>query len=176
MSGIFTIPFKGLKEGQYSFNFDVDSEFFEKFEESEIKEGNFWATVEMDKRASHLDLLLKISGTAMISCDRCLEMFSYPISCENRIIVKFGEDNLSNDTDVIYLPDDEDVLDLRQHIYEFIHLAFPIRRVHPIDKNGKIGCNPEMIKKLNELLIYEEKQNDTDPRWDELKKLMNNKN
>ena len=176
MSGIFTIPFKGLKEGQYSFNFDVDSEFFEKFEESEIKEGNFLATVEMDKRASHLDLLLKILGTAMISCDRCLEMFSYPISCENRIIVKFGEDNLSNDADVIYLPDDEDVLDLRQHIYEFIHLALPIRRVHPIDKNGKIGCNPEMIKKLNELLIYEEKQNDTDPRWDELKKLMNNKN
>jgi uncharacterized metal-binding protein YceD (DUF177 family) len=48
--------------------------------------------------------------------------------------------------------------------------------VHKHKENGKVGYNPEMIKKLNELLIDEEKHNDTDPRWDELKKLMNNKN
>ena len=172
---MFTIPFKGLKAGQHSFDFEIDSEFFEKFEESEIKEGNFSAIVEIDKRASHLDLLVKISGTALISCDRCLEMFSYPISCENRLIVKFGED-VCDDADTIILLSDEYELDLRQQFYEFIHLALPIRRVHQPDENGKVGCNPEMIKKLNELLIDEEKYNDTDPRWDELKKLMNNKN
>ena len=172
---MFTIPFKGLKAGQHSFDFEIDSEFFEKFEESEIKEGNFSAIVEMDKRASHLDLLVKISGAALISCDRCLEMFSYPISCENRLIVKFGED-VCDDADTIILLPDEYELDLRQQFYEFIHLALPIRRVHQTDENGKVGCNPEMIKKLNELLIDEEKHNDTDPRWDELKKIMNNKN
>ena len=176
MSEIFTIPFKGLKEGRYSFNFKVDNEFFEKFEESEIKKGNFLATVEMDKRASHLDLLVKISGTALISCDRCLEMFLYPINCENRLIVKFEQDVSNDDADAIFLSTDEHELDLQQHLYEFIHLALPIKRVHQTDENDKIGCNPEMIKKLNELLIYDEKQNDTDPRWDELKKLMNNKN
>ena len=173
MSGIYTIPFKGLKEGRYSFEFEVNNEFFEKFEESEIKEGTLLATVEMDKRTTHLDLLVKIVGTVMISCDRCLEMFSYPINCKNRLIVKFGNDTANNDADVIYLSTDEYELDLRQHLYEFIHLALPIRRVHPLDKNGKTGCNPEMIKKLNELLIDEEKQNNTDPIWDELKKLMN---
>ena len=176
MSETFTIPFKGLKEGRYDFDFKVDDEFFEKFEESEIKEGTLLAVVKMDKRTSHLDLLVKVTGAAVISCDRCLEMFSYPISCENRIDVKFGEDNSSGDADVIYLSTDEHELDLRQHIYEFIHLALPIRRVHPIDKNGKIGCNPQMIEKLKELLIDEDKQNNTDPRWDELKKWMNNKN
>ena len=173
MSGIYTIPFKGLKEGRYSFEFEVNNEFFEKFEESEIKEGTLLATVEVDKRTTHLDLLVKIVGTVMISCDRCLEMFSYPINCKNRLIVKFGNDTANNDADVIYLSTDEYELDLRQHLYEFIHLALPIRRVHPLDKNGKTGCNPEMIKKLNELLIDEEKQNNTDPIWDELKKLMN---
>ena len=176
MSELFTIPFKGLKEGRYSFEFKVDNEFFEKFEESEIKKGKLSAVVEVDKRASHLDLLIKILGTAMISCDRCLEMFSYPINCENRLIVKFEEDVSNNDADVIYLSTNEHELDLQQHLYEFIHLALPIRRVHQADKDGKIGCNPEMIKKLNELLIDEDKQNNTDPRWDELKKLMNNKN
>ena len=175
MSGVFTIPFRGLKVGQHSFDFEIDNEFFERFEESEIKEGNFSATVEIDKRATHLDLLIKISGTALISCDRCLEIFSYPINCKNRLIVKFGEED-SDDADVIFILPDEHELDLEQHFYDFIHLALPIRRVHQPDENGKVDCNPEMIKKLNELLIDEEKHNDTDPRWDELKRLMNNKN
>ena len=173
MTGIFTIPLKGLKEGRHNFNFDIDNEFFEKFEESEIKDGTLSAAVEMDKRASHFDLIVKILGTVMISCDRCLEMFLYPINCENRLIVKM-EENISNDddADIIYFSADEYELDLKQHLYEFIHLALPIRRVHQPDT----GCNPEMIKRLNELFIYEEKQNNTDPRWDELKKLTNNKN
>ena len=176
MSEIFTIPFKGLKEGRYSFEIKIDDEFFEGFEESEIKEGKILAVVEMGKKASHIDLLIKISGTAMVICDRCLEMFSYPINCENRLIVKFEEDISNDDADVICLSIDEHELELRQHLYEFIHLALPIRRVHPFDKNGKVGCNPEMIKKLNELLIDEDKQNNTDPRWDKLKKMINDKN
>jgi len=176
MSGIFTIPFKGLKVGRYSFSFKIDNEFFEVFEESEIKEGNLSANVEMDKREPHLDLLIKISGTVPINCDRCLEVFSYPISCENRLIVKFGEDISNDDADAIFLSADEQELDLRQHLYDFIHLALPIRRVHQPDENGKVGCNPEMIKKLKELLIDKDKQNNIDPRWGELKKLINNKN
>jgi uncharacterized metal-binding protein YceD (DUF177 family) len=176
MSEMFIIPFKGLKKGRHNFEFKVDNEFFESFEESEIKEGTISAVVEMDKRESYLDLLVKILGTVMISCDRCLEIFSYPISCENRLIVKFDEDVTDDDSDTIYLSTDEYELDLRQHLYEFIHLALPIRRVHMIDRDNKSGCNPEMINKLNKLLIDEEKHNNTDPRWDELKKLMNNKN
>ena len=176
MSGKFIIPFKGLKEGRYDFDFKVDNEFFEKFEGSEIEEGTFLATVRLDKRATHLDLLVKVSGAAVINCDRCLETFSYPISCENRIIVKFGEDNSNADADVIYLPADEHNLDLMQHLYEFIYLALPIRRVHRADKDGNNGCNPEMIKKLEELLVNENKENNIDPVWDGLKKWMNNKN
>jgi hypothetical protein len=43
--------------------------------------------------------------------------------------------------------------------------------VHPVDKHGENTCDPVMIKKLEEFIIEEEKEND--PRWDELKKLMN---
>lgn len=173
MTGIFTIPFKNLKEGHYSYDFKIDDEFFEKFEESEIKQGNLSASVEMNRKTSHLELIVKISGTVMTICDRCLETFPYPVSCENELIVKFENDNSIDDTDIIYISSDEHELDLRQHLYDFIHLTLPIRRLHPPDKDGKTGCNQEMIKKLDELIIGEEKQNNTDPRWDELKKLMN---
>ena len=62
-------------------------EFFEEFEESEIKEGSLKAYIEMDKRSSHLDLLIRITGAVMICWDRCLEMFSRPVECENRLLV-----------------------------------------------------------------------------------------
>ena len=171
---MFVIPLSGLKEGHYTFDFEIGNEFFEKFEDSEIKEGSLTAIVVMEKRSSHLDLVVKISGAVMISCDRCLEMFLRPFKSENRLLVKLGKSISDDDPDVLSLPSDEHELDLMQHFYEYIHLALPIKRVHPDDEQGNSTCNPEMLEKLNELLVEDEDENNIDPRWDDLKKLMNN--
>jgi uncharacterized protein len=171
MSGSYTIPLIGLKEGLHTIDFEIDKEFFEQFEESEVKEGSLVAVVQIDKRSSHADLVIRISGSVRISCDRCLEMFFHPVDCENRLLVNFGKNMDDIDPDIISVPADENELDLKQHIYEYVHLALPIRRVHPDDKNGNSTCDPVMLKKLEELIVEEEKE--IDPRWDELKKLMN---
>jgi uncharacterized protein len=173
MSGLYTIPLGGLKEGRHVFDFEIGNEFFEEFEESEIKEGCLTAYVEMDKSKSHLDILVRISGNVMICCDRCLEMFSKPLESENRLLVKIGKSISDDDPDILSLPSNEHELDLKQHLYEYIHLALPIKRVHPDDKNGNSTCNKEMLEKLNELLVDEVNENLSDPRWDELKKLKN---
>ena len=65
----------GLKEGRHLIDFEIGKEFFEQFEESEVKEGSLIANIEMDKRSSHLDLVIMISGDVRICCDRCLEMY-----------------------------------------------------------------------------------------------------
>jgi len=172
MSGLFTIPINGLKEGYHSFNFEINKEFFDQFEESEIKEGRLTAVVKADKLVTHIDLSVSIEGSVNISCDRCLEPFRQPLSCENRLLVKFGLVSDDSDPDIITLPADENELDLRQYFYEYILLAMPIQRVHPVDENGKSACDPEMLKKLKEHITDEEITND--PRWDELKKLIDN--
>ena len=169
MSGRYTILLSGLKEGHHTIDFEIGKEFFEQFEESEVKEGSLFANIEMDRRSSHLDLVLRISGRVKVCCDRCLEMFFQPVNCENRLLVKFGRKIEDIDPDIISVPADEHELDLQQHLYEFIHLALPIKRVHPEDNSGNSSCDPEMLKKLEELIVEEE----NDPRWDELKKLMN---
>jgi uncharacterized protein len=171
MSGSYTIPLVGLKEGQHTTEFEIGEEFFEEFEESEVKEGSLIANVEMDKRSSHIDMSVRISGNVKVCCDRCLGMFSYPVACTNRLLVKFGKSLEVSDPDIITLPVDEQELDLKQHIYEYILLSLPIKRVHPDDKFGKSTCDPLMLKKLEELIVDKESEND--PRWDELKKLMN---
>jgi len=171
MSGSYTIIISGLNEGRHTIDFEIDNEFFESFEESEIKEGSLFAIIELEKRSSHIDLYIKISGKVKVSCDRCLEMFFYPLECENRILVKLGKKIEDCDPDIVSLTTDEHEFDLRQHFYEYIHLALPIKRVHPYDQKGNSTCDPVMMEKLNELTVEEENEND--PRWDELKKLMN---
>ena len=131
MSGSYTIPLSGLKEGHHTIDFEIDKEFFEQFEESEVKEGSLIANIEMDKRSSHFDLVIRISGSVRICCDRCLEMFFQPVVCENRLLVKFGKSIDDIDPDILSVPVDEHELDLQQQIYEFILLALPIKRVHP---------------------------------------------
>jgi uncharacterized metal-binding protein YceD (DUF177 family) len=171
MSSLYTIPLSGLKEGHHTIDFEIDDTFFELYEESEVKEGRLNANIEIDKRSTHLDMIIKVSGSVRVSCDRCLEMFSQAVKSENRLLVKFGKSIDDTDPDILSVPIDAFELDLQQQIYEFIMLALPIKRVHPVDKNGKSTCDPVMLKKLDELIIDEEKEND--PRWDELKKLMN---
>ncbi len=98
-------------------------------------------------------------------------MFDFPVECENRLLVKFGDTRDDSDPDIITIPRDEHELDLKQYFYEFIHLALPIQRIHPDDAEGNSTCDPVMLQKLKEHLIEEEIK--IDPRWDELKKLMN---
>ena len=171
MSASYVIPLNGLKEGQHLIDFEIDKEFFERFEESEIKEGRLNAHIELEKRSSHLDLTIRVSGSVEISCDRCLEMFPLNIDSENRLIVKFGKSIEDTDPEILIIPVDEHELDLQQIFYEYIYLALPIKRVHPVDKSGKSTCDPLMLIKLEEHITDEEPEND--PRWDELKKLVN---
>lgn len=172
MSGIYSIPVYGLKEQQYTFDFEIGKEFFELFEDSDLSEGNLAITVSADKRSTHIDLNIKVAGDVMVPCDRCLALFSLHVEGSYRLLVKFGREFDDSDPEIITLPADEQVLDLSQFFYEYILLALPIQKIHPDDRDGKSLCDPEMIKKLEEHLISE--IDETDPRWNELKKLMNN--
>jgi len=172
MSGIYTIPVSGLKEGQHYFDFKINKEFFEQFEESEVKEGELIAVVDADKSTTHIDLIIKISGKVSIPCDRCLGIFSLPIDCTNRLLVKLGKVRDEDDPDIITIPAEEPKLDLKQCFYEYILLVLPIQRIHPDDSDGNSTCDPKMLAKLNEHIAGDE--DEKDPRWDELKKLVNN--
>ena len=171
MSGLFSIPISGLKEGGHSYNFEIDNKFFELFEESEIKEGELIATVELDKRSTHFDLKFIINGKVRVVCDRCLEMYDQPVETENRILVKAGKTWNDDDPDLLIIPADEYEFDISQYLYEFIHLSLPLQRFHPDNKEGISTCNPDMLKRINQHVINND--NDIDPRWDQLKKLLN---
>ncbi|MDX1314350.1 MAG: DUF177 domain-containing protein [Eudoraea sp.] len=169
MSGIFTIPITGLKEGRHLYDFEVDKDFFADFEESEINDGRLKVNAVLVKRSAHMELELLVSGEALIICDRCLEEYWEEIESTQKLLVKFGEDWEEVDDEVLTIPHGESRLDLSQFIYEFAHLALPMQRFHPESESGESTCNPVMLERLEEHTT--EKEDNIDPRWKELGKL-----
>ena len=169
---MYSIPLAGLKETRYTYEFEIGNHFFGSFEESEIKRGELRAVVVLQKCSTHIELDIVINGKAEVICDRCLEPFYMPLSSANRLFIRQGQNWDEADPDMITMPLDEHEIDLSQFFYEYIHLALPIKRTHPDDPEGNSTCDPEMIRKLNDLLVHGEEK--PDPRWDDLKKLTRN--
>lgn len=169
MTGLYTIPLIGLKEGTHTFEFGIGNKFFDGFEDSEIKEGDLRAHVLLEKGSACINLRIVISGAVKISCDRCLEFFMQKVECENNIILKTGHDTDEGDPEIIFVPFSSHEFDLSQLFYEYIHLALPLRRIHPDGKDGRCGCNPDMIARLESHRAENENK-----QMNELKKLLNN--
>jgi uncharacterized metal-binding protein YceD (DUF177 family) len=160
----YTIQFVGLSVGEHEYEYNIKDAFFDDFEYSEIKHAN------INMMVIHFD----ISGTVNMDCDRCTTEFDLPITGNYKLIVKMGGHETGNeDDDIITVATNEHELDLTQYIYEYITLSLPIKRVHPDDENGNNTCNKEVLSKLENFLIEEEKQDEdeSDPRWNDLKNI-----
>jgi uncharacterized protein len=163
----YILQFSGLNDGLHQFEYSVNGEFFREFGYHEISDCNMSVQIEVNKRPDMLEMRFVFSGYVVCECDRCLEEYNQPISGNERLVVKFGETTDEAIDDIIVLPSHEHQISLSQYIYESIVLMLPPRRVHPEDENGKSDCDPEIIKKLNELANLK----NTDPRWDDLKNI-----
>ncbi|QZE13806.1 DUF177 domain-containing protein [Halosquirtibacter laminarini] len=181
----YKILFSGLKEGIHEFEFTLDDCFFSFYKEGEILGGDVACRVILEKRTSLMTLTIQVNGDARVVCDRCLEEYNQNIKNEVSLFVKFGDPKTNMDDDIIYVDPDEYELELSQYLYEFTSLALPFRHVHPEDEQGNSMCNPEMLERLDcysgdfddsyEEDEVEEEEEVIDPRWNELKKIFDNK-
>ena len=163
----FVIQFSGFEEGIHNFEFIIDKEFFKEFEYSEITEGKVKVNLELDRQTTMLVLNFKIKGYVICMCDRCLEEYQQKISGSEQLIVKLSDEKIQESDEIITLPTTAHQIDISHDIYDYINLMIPYKRVHQEDKNGKSACNPEILKKIEEL----NNQKNNDPRWDDLKKI-----
>ena len=165
----FVILFRGLSPGKHDFTFDVDNNFFNDFEGSEINKGKVLVNIRLNKTANLLELDFNLKGKVIVTCDRCLDEFEMAVKYLTKLFVKFGDiAEEEEDDEIIILSHADGELDIKQYIYEYIHLSLPYKRVHP-DKQGQSTCNKEMLKKLDEYTIREPKVSPLN----DLKNLMN---
>ena len=167
----YEISFFGLKEGLHRFEYQVDKEFFEFFKYDEFHEANLFIELEFRKKSNMLELHFAGSGNVSVSCDLSNEAFDLPIEGQLDLVVKFGEHYDDDNDEVLILPHGEHQLNVAQYIYEMMVLAVPSKKVHPGIEDGTLKS--DILEKLDELSPENKKEiEETDPRWDELKKLL----
>ena len=177
VSNEFLIPFVGLKLGKHQFDYQIDKTFFDRFEYDDFESCDIKTTVVLEKKSTLLELHFKHKGTIKVPCDLTNEVFDLPIKGNINLIVQFGDAFNDENEEILILPHGEFQIDLAQYIYEMIVLSIPLKRVHPGAKDGTLQS--EAIEKLQELTVKETKKEkkteETDPRWDQLKKLLTDK-
>jgi len=161
----YIIDYKTLESGIYEFDYHIDKEFFSMFDEPMVQDGNADVHAAMRVSSAGLDIQLTITGTLCVECDRCLEPFDMPIDASYDLVVKYGDHTtpLDEADDVITIGADDDFLDLRQHIYEYVILSLPARRVHPDAPDGTPGCDPDMLAHI----LISDDEDDEDEYIDE---------
>ncbi|MCX7546541.1 DUF177 domain-containing protein [Xanthomarina sp. F1114] len=173
----FTIPFVGLKLGKHHFEYQINKAFFEHFEYEEFNDSAVNVEVELDKKTTLFELDFKISGTVNINCDLTNEAFDQEINNHFNVVVKFGDEYNDEEVDILVLPHGEYEINIQQYIYEFIVLSVPNKRIHPGVEDGTLDS--EILKKLEELSPglkdKKETEEEIDPRWNTLKKLLTDK-
>ncbi|MES2655788.1 MAG: DUF177 domain-containing protein [Bacteroidota bacterium] len=169
----YIVEFNKLQVGHNEFSFPINDSLLSEYEHAPVKKANANCHLTLHKSENRYDLVFKIGGTALASCDICLDEVDLPLDNESSLIIKLtdGITNLDDDA-IIYLPKVLHEFDFKQLIYEFFLLAIPT----------KVSCedagkehNEAFIGKLSEEEIEEEEEENksTDPRWDALKNLYN---
>tara|TARA_R110002073_G_scaffold81742_4_gene195833 strand:+ start:11452 stop:11991 length:540 start_codon:yes stop_codon:yes gene_type:complete len=173
----FIIQFIGLKQGEHNFDYKIDNKFFNHFEYDEFNDANLDIKVVLNKKTTLLELHFLVSGTVNINCDLTNEPFNQVIENDFNLVVKFGNEYNDENEEILIIPHSEYEIDISQYIYELIVLSVPFKRIHPGVIDGSL--NSEILKKLEELspkgLEEKTKNEDIDPRWNTLKKLLTDK-
>lgn len=173
----FTIPFVGLKIGKHNFEYNVKQAFFEYFEYEDFNDVNVNVDVVLEKKTTLLELHFKISGFVNVNCDLTNEPYNQTIQNDFDLVVKFGDEYNDENVDILIVPHGTYEVNIQQYVYELIVLSVPIKRIHPGVEDGTLDS--EILEKLEELSPKlkdkKDKEEETDPRWNTLKKLLTDK-
>lgn len=164
------IRIAGLNDGEHRQAFKIKDKFFEAYDKSEVKTGEFIVNTLVVLRGLDRKLRINIEGKITnLLCDYCIKRLECVISTTLNFVIKESENETESTDEIIYVLPSQHQLDINQLIFEMINLSIPTKQTHSKSeqKNGK--CDKEMIQLLEEYTIKTNKE--IDPRWKVLNKL-----
>ncbi|SFC03605.1 Uncharacterized metal-binding protein YceD, DUF177 family [Flexibacter flexilis DSM 6793] len=185
----YSIDIFGLSNKRHEYDFEVGNAFFEAFGSELVEKGALQVQVVLDKTETMIVATFSIVGSVELICDRSLESFEQPVSVNQKMIYKFGEEDEDLSDEICIIAKDTHRLNIAQPIYDFIALSLPMKRIHPKFEDTQYPEDAEQ----EGLLVYStataeddeptDENNDTpsdedtiDPRWAALQKLKGREN
>ena len=149
MEDKFVIALSDLRSGVTEFEWNVGKEFFEEFENEQIRSAGLQARARVQKNASSVLVDLELGGSLTVPCDRCLEDVSLDVDASAALKIRIGvdpdpENDEEDGRELVCMPAGEDDFDFAQLIYDYACLSLPLQCCHP---EGM--CNPLAERYLN---------------------------
>ena len=188
---LYNVDLKNLAPGVHEFEYLLENKFFVDIDGDQVQKGKVKVHLTVKRSSMMFEMNFQIEGVVMVPCDRCLDDMEIPIDTHNRLVVKFGKEYAEESDEVVVIPEDEGAINLAWFLYEFIALAIPMKHVHAPGK-----CNKAVSSKLHKHLRTKADEDDAedeifiegedalpggdveetqiDPRWNELKKILDN--
>lgn len=167
----YNIYIQGLEDNVHEFEFEGSDSFFEIFQSEDPTKGNFTAKVIFDKSATMIVANFEIDAEVTLECDRSLELYEESLSIDEKYIFKFGDRHEEVAEDMEVIPFGAIEINVAQHIFDFIALAIPVKKIHPSLRDDDDE---------NDYVIFEGKEEEnnletppSDPRWGALEGLKN---
>ena len=163
--------------------YQLDNQFFLDLDAPDVQKGQVNVVLKVRKTSGIYQLDFHTEGKVIVICDRCLDEMEQPIETDDRLKVKLGADFAEID-DMVVVPEEDGYINVAWFIYEFIALSIPMKHVHAPGK-----CNKDMVNKLSKHLRVsaddeddefesiddtDDRPQEIDPRWNELKKILDN--
>ena len=186
----YKIDLKGMQADSCKYEFVLDNLFFANIDGPEVQKGKVNVVLVVKKTSRAFELNFQTDGMVWVPCDRCLDDMEQPVSSTDKLLVKFGHEYAEEGDNLIVIPEEEGEINVAWFMYEFIALAIPMKHVHAPGK-----CNKAMSSKLSKHLrttpddemdedsfvpeesnelVNDDTETAVDPRWDELKKILDN--
>ena len=167
----------------------LDNLFFANIDAPEVQKGKVNVLLQVKRTSRAFELCFHTEGVVWVPCDRCLDDMEQPVTSTDKLLVKFGHEYAEEGDNLVVIPEEEGIINVAWFMYEFVALAIPMKHVHAPGK-----CNKTMTSKLNKHRVsiegdsmengetfsgdsensVEEMDIPIDPRWNELKKILDN--
>ncbi|MCJ8163341.1 DUF177 domain-containing protein [Pontibacter sp. E15-1] len=173
----YEIGIAKLSNKKHLYEFELDDSFFDLFGKEIILGGNLMAQVELDKTESLLTFHMHIRGQVRLVCDRSLDEFDYPLEVDGTFRIRYGDENAELDEDLWQITSNTQSINIAQHLYDYIGLAVPMKKLHPRFVEETDADDDQ------DILIYtsgtrgseddseDDDDDEADPRWDALRNL-----
>ena len=172
------------------YEFVLDNLFFANIDGPEVQKGKVNVILVVKKTSRAFELDFQTDGMVWVPCDRCLDDMEQPVSSTDKLFVKFGKEYTEEGDNLIVIPEEEGEINVAWFMYEFVALAIPMKHIHAPGK-----CNKAMTSKLSKHIrttpddeegaedaflpddepeLGNDEETPIDPRWNELKKILDN--
>ena len=179
-----------MQSGSVKYEFVLDNLYFTHIDGPEVQKGKVNVELTVKRTSRAFELSFQTDGMVWVPCDRCLDEMEQPVSSSDKLMVKFGHEYAEEGDNLIVIPEEEGEINVAWFMYEFIALSIPMKHVHAPGK-----CNKAVTSKLskhlrtnadddnedsyesvggNDIVVEEETEEQIDPRWNELKKILDN--